>query len=108
MELEQASSRLRQEEREKSAEKEAVGRELSRLEEQKASLQKEYDDIIRRLWDEYELTRREAEENSAPVENVLEAQKELSEIKGKIKALGSVNMGAIDEYAEVSERYEFL
>ena len=39
-----------------------VGHELARLEERRNNLQKEYDEIISRLWEEYELTRREAEE----------------------------------------------
>ena len=37
-----------------------------------------------------------------------EAKKRLHEIKVAIRALGSINVGAIEEYKEVSERYEFL
>ena len=106
--LEKRSSELRRLEREKSAEKENVGRELARLEERKINLNKQYDDIIQKLWDEYELTRRQAEEVAVKIENLSAAQKRLSELKAKIKALGSVNVAAIDEYKEVSERYEFM
>ena len=42
------------------------------------------------------------------LESLSEAKKRLAEIKGKIKALGSVNVAAIEEYREVSERYEFM
>lgn len=80
----------------------------ARLEERKASLQKEYDEIISRLWEEYELTRREAEEVAAPIEDVGQSQKRLNELKGKIKALGTVNVAAVEEYKEVSERYAFM
>ncbi len=36
------------------------------------------------------------------------AQKESREIRERIKELGDVNVGAIKEYAQVSERYQFL
>lgn len=108
MEYERLSTELRAGEREKSAEKEKIGHELARLEERKASLQKEYDEIIRRLWEEYELTRREAEEIGTKIEDTAKAQKRLNELKNKIKALGTVNVAAVEEYKEVSERYEFM
>ena len=106
--LEKRSSQLRQLERDKSAERENVGQELARLEERKNNLNKQYDDIIRKLWDEYELTPRQAKETAVAVENISAAQKRLGDLKAKIKALGSVNVAAIDEYKEVSERYEFM
>ena len=108
MELEQKSVDLRKAERDKTAERENIGRDLSRLEERKVNLQKEYDEIIARLWEEYELTRREAEEVGQKIEQLTAAQRRLSELKNKIRALGSVNVGAIEEYKEVSERYEFM
>lgn len=108
MELERLSTELRAKEREKSAEKETIGHDLARLEERKANLQKEYDEIISRLWEEYELTRREAEEIGTKIENPDKAQKRLNELKGKIKNLGTVNVAAVEEYKEVSARYEFL
>ena len=106
--LEQASAQLRADEREAVSRREGAGRELSRLQERSDGLQKEYDGLINRLWEEYELTRREAEEAAAPIEDLPAAQRRLSELKGKIKALGAVNVGAVVEYQEVSERYEFL
>ncbi len=108
MEYERRSVELRAKEREKSTEKERIGHDLARLEERKANLQKEYDEIISRLWEEYELTRREAEAVGAKIENTAKAQKYLNELKNKIKALGSVNVAAVEEYKEVSERYEFM
>lgn len=108
MNLEKVSADLRRLEKEKINEKELSGRELARLEERKMNLQKQYDDIISKLWEEYELTRREAEQTVKPLEDVATAKKRLNELKSRIKALGSVNVGAIEEYKEVSERYEFL
>ncbi|MBQ8532238.1 MAG: chromosome segregation protein SMC, partial [Clostridia bacterium] len=60
------------------------------------------------LYDEYELTRSEAEKIGIEIEKPTEAKKTLAEIKGKIRSLGNVNVSAIEEYKEVSERYEFL
>ena len=93
--FEKKSVELRQKEKDLNSTREVSGRELARLEERKINLQKQYDDIIAKLWDEYELTKRQAEEIS-------------NEIKSSIRGLGSVNVSAIEEYKEVSERYEFL
>lgn len=106
--LEKKSVELRQKEKDLNSTREVSGRELARLEERKINLQKQYDDIIAKLWDEYELTKRQAEEISIEIENVSTARKRLNEIKSSIRGLGSVNVSAIEEYKEVSERYEFL
>ena len=106
--LEKQSAQLRAEEREKQSQRELTGRELARLEERKVNLQKEYDEIISRLWEEYELTRRQAEETVGRVEEPSKAQKRLNELKNKIKSLGTVNVAAIEEFQEVSQRYAFM
>lgn len=108
MNFEKRSVELRQIERNKTDEIEILGKELARLEERKINMQGEYDAIITKLWEEYELTRREAESISTPIEDIGLAKKRLNELKLKIKNLGSVNVAAIDEYKEVSERYEFM
>ncbi len=102
------SQQKRQQERELTATREKLGGEVARLEERRENMLKEYDDIIKRLFDEYELTRTEAERIAEPVENITEAKRELSEVKGKIKSLGNVNVSAIEEYKEVYERYVFM
>lgn len=99
---------LRQQSRGKLEERELLGREVARLEEKCAAAQKETDDILRRLYEEYELTRSEAEQKATAIEDMGLATRRLTELKNKIRALGSVNVEAIEEYREVSERYEFL
>lgn len=106
--FEKRNAQIRSFERDKNAEREISGRELARLEERKINLQKQYDDIISKLWEEYELTKREAEENAIEIEDSVKANKRLNELKQKIKGLGNVNVSAIEEYKEVSERYEFM
>ena len=106
--LEREAQSLREREREVTAQRENVGRELARLQERSENLQKEYEAILSRMWEEYELTRREAEEVGERIEDLPTAQRRLAELKNKIKALGAVNVGAVVEYQEVSERYAFL
>ncbi len=105
---EEMSSRLRLKQKTVNDEREKAGGELIRLEERKASMQKDFEDTVNKLFDEYQLTREDAEKLGIVIENIGEAQKKLSEIKSKIRALGSVNTAAIEEYKEVSERYEFM
>ena len=102
------ASELRGGEKEILARRENTGRELARLEEKRNAMQAEYDGIIARLWDEYELTRTQAVALAQPVEDDAQARRRLSDLKGKIKGLGNVNLAALEEYREVSERYTFL
>ncbi|MBQ6877181.1 MAG: chromosome segregation protein SMC [Oscillospiraceae bacterium] len=90
-----------------SKREEASGRLIkarTRLEE----MQIDYDRIIGQLWDEYEMTFSMAEEVAEEISEPQKANRRLSEIRNKIKALGNVNVSAIEEFKEVSERYEFM
>ena len=102
------SAQLRSEERSKSAEREKISGELARLEERKAQMEKQLDDAVNKLFDEYQLTKSDAEALNIVIEDYQQAHRSLQELKGKIRALGNVNVGAIEEYKEVSERYEFM
>ena len=108
MQGEAQQTALRQLSRDKADERERVGRDMTRLEEKCAAAQKETEDIVSRLYEEYELTLSEAEASAKPIEDMAEASRRLTELKNKIRALGSVNVDAVEEYKEVSERYEFL
>ncbi len=99
---------MRVEERGLAADREKINGELVRLQERKIAMVHEYDDTIKKLYDEYSLTRSEAEEKGKIPDDIPSAQRRLVELRGKIRALGSVNVSAIEEYKEVSERYEFL
>ena len=107
-ETEKAGVELRNSEKEKTLRREQIGGELARLTERKEVMVREYDEVIRKLYDEYELTRSEAEKIADEPENPAEAKRNLAEIKGKIRNLGNVNVSAIEEYKEVKERYDFL
>ena len=107
-ELDARASVLLQEERAKSSDREKLSAEVVRLEERKGIMEKELDDTVSKLYDEYQLTRSEAIELNIDLGDIAEARRKLQELKNKIRALGNVNVAAIDEYKEVSERYEFM
>ena len=107
-ELEQKAAQSRQAERELHARGETLARELAKLEERKIAIQSEYDSIITKLYDVYELTLSMAQELAAPIEDMNAANRELASLRSRIKALGSINVAAIEEYKEVSERYTFM
>lgn len=102
------SVELRALERNKGQEREKLSGEIVRLDERKIAMRKEYDELNDMLFEQYELTRREAEALNIVIDDMSAAKKRLHEIKVEIKKLGSINVGAIEEYKEVSERYEFL
>lgn len=107
-ELEKQANDLRLHERAKSEERERLSGDIARLEERKIAMRNEYDNLTSKLYDEYQLTRREAAALEIEFDDYSLAAKRLAELKSQIRALGSVNVSAIEEYKEVSERYEFL
>ena len=88
--------------------KEKLSAEITRLEERRETVCRDTDNIIRQLMEVYELTRSEAVQIAEKIDDMMAAQAELTTIKNKIRALGSVNVDAIEEYKEVSERYRFM
>lgn len=108
LEYERKENQLRQTQRQKSDRKETVSAEISRLNERIDSTNRESESIISQLWEAYSMTVAQAYESAEKLEDVPAANKRLNELKSKIRALGTVNTDAIDEYKEVSERYEFL
>ncbi len=88
--------------------KEKLSGDITRLEERSENIKRDSDNMIRQLLEVYELTRSEAIQIAEKIEDLTAAQQELTSVKNKIRALGSVNVDAIEEYREVSERYRFM
>lgn len=107
-ELEKRSNELRAKEKATLTDKEKLSGDIVRLEERKANMKKEYDELGDMLFEQYELTKPEAQALGIVIDDMAEAKKRLHEIKVAIRGLGSINVGAIEEYKEVSERYTFL
>lgn len=86
-----------------------LGQQKVKAEAKKAKLEEELDGIFAHLWEEYELTYSEAAKLRSEEEiNLAEANREIASLKAKIKALGSINIDAIEEYKNVNERFTFL
>jgi len=87
-----------------------LDKESFRLQSQKEKLDEDYENLINYMWEEYELTYGAAVELAA--DNVkadsANLKKDIARLKNEIKNLGNVNVNAIEEYKEVSERYEFM
>jgi len=83
-----------------------VQQEQSRVESKKTKTDVELENIINKLWEDYELTITTAEELRAEIPD--NAVRQINDIKAEIKGLGNINIDAIEEYNQVGERYEFL
>ena len=83
-------------------------RRSARIEQKKLAADMEEKQILDKLWENYELSHSAAEALRQPVENLPKAQKQISDLRRQISALGNPNIGAIEEYDRVNTRYEFL
>jgi chromosome segregation protein len=108
MEKEAAVARLGQENRALTDERERMSGEMARLAERRTAAENELNDTNSKLWEEYQLTAGEAKELCVEFESLTELRRSVAEVRGKIRGLGNVNVGAIEEYKEVKERYDFL
>ena len=106
--LEARRNTLNRESSDVISKREAAANELIRLQEKSADMQDQQNNISTKMWEEYELTRSEAAEKAIVLEDIPAAQKRLSELRGRIRGLGAVNVAAIEEYEEVSGRYRFM
>ncbi len=107
-EIDGRQTSYRQYSRDKAEERELAGREAARLEEKQQAAERQAADVEMKLLEEYELTRLQALDMATPIEDVAASSRRLQELKNKIRALGSVNPDAIEEFKEVSNRYAFL
>ncbi len=78
------------------------------LEQKKIGADNEEKQIVDKLWDSYELTRTEAQAVRQPLESAAKTTKLVGELRRSISALGTPNLGAVDEYKRVKDRYDFL
>ena len=83
-------------------------RALARAEQKKLSAEMEEKQLTDKLWDGYELSHSAAEALREPVESRAKAARRIADLRKEMASLGNPNIGAIDEYKRVSERYEFL
>ena len=108
MEAEAAKTRAERDAQEKSKDILTMERACAGLEQKKITTSMEEKQIIDKLWDSYELTPGTAVEKRGHIDSVTAGNRRIAELKRKISALGTPNLGAIEEYARVNERYTYL
>lgn len=86
----------------------SIQNEITRAESKYSRLELQLDELKNRLWEEYELTIMQADAWRKTVDNHQEALKVINSLKNRIKNLGAVNLTAIESYASLKERYEFM
>ena len=101
-------TRREREAQEKSKDILNMERACAGLEQKKVTTAMEERQIIDKLWESYNLTPGTASEHAGEIENIAAGNRRISELKRKIGALGTPNLGAIEEYARVNERYTYL
>ena len=107
-EVEASKTRAERDAQEKSKDILTMERACAMLEQKKVTSNLEEKTIIDKLWDSYGLTPGTAPEHRGEIESVTAGNRRASELKRKISALGTPNLGAIEEYARVNERYSYL
>lgn len=108
--FEKKQAEIREKLRDLNSKRDVLFREYTKLDSKRENLTTEHDRLAEKIWEDYELTYSAAVElNYAPItaEMKPEYSKRQTELRNKLRALGSVNVGAIEEYAEVKEKYEF-
>ena len=85
-----------------------VERSVSKLEQKRATSAMEEQQILDKLWENYELSHSTAQEQRIELESVAKASRRIGELKRAISGLGAVNVGAIEEFERVNTRYTYL
>ena len=86
----------------------SIQNEITRAESKVARFELQLDELKNRLWEEYELTVNQSDKWRRPIDSQSDAQKSINSLKNRIKALGPVNLTAIESYASLQERFEFM
>ena len=86
---------------------ETLKEQISKVEIRKSKYELDLEQIINKMWDEYEVTPNNVE-NYEKTENVQEVQSKVSDIRAKIKELGSINIDSIEDYKQTKQRYDFI
>ena len=108
LELEGKRTKADKEAQSKNSEILELERRSARIEQKKLAADMEESQILTKLWESYELSHSAAQELRQPVDSVAKAERGINELRREISALGTPNIGAIEEYERVNTRYEFL
>lgn len=80
---------------------------IVKIDVKKTKLEQDIEEIINKMWEEYEITPNNAGDFEKPT-NVSETTKRVNSLRNQIKNLGSINVDAIEEYKQTKQRYDFM
>ena len=80
---------------------------ISKMELKKSKIELELEQVVNKMWEEYEITPNNATEYEKPT-NVAAVTKKVNLLRDDIKKLGSINIDSIEEYKQTKERYDFM
>ncbi len=80
---------------------------IVKIDVKKNKLEEDINEIINKMWEEYELTPNNVVDYRKP-ENVQLTQKKVKDLRNEIRELGSVNVDSIEEYKNLKDRYDFM
>lgn len=106
--LKENITKIKSKEEDLILELEASEKELHKYQVTLARIETEKESLLNKLNEEYELTYAEALSFKEPIDNVTKLKENVVQIKQEINSLGSVNVGAIEEYKEVKEKHSFM
>ena len=81
---------------------------IVKIDVKKTKLEEDIQAIINKMWEEYELTPNNVQEEYKKPENVATTQRKVNNLRTEIKELGSINIDSIEEYKNMKERYDFM
>ncbi len=81
---------------------------VASIERKTLAAEMEEQQLVDKLWENYELTRTAAQPLRIELAGITAANRDITTLRRSISALGTPNLGAIEEYERVSERYEYL
>ena len=81
---------------------------ITKQEVKKSKIEYELEQIINKMWEDYEITPNNIEGEYKKPENVSETTKKVKHLRDEIKSLGSINIDSIEEYKQTKERYDFM
>ena len=81
---------------------------IVKIDVKKTKLEEDIQAIINKMWEEYELTPNNVQDEYKKPENVATTQKKVNNLRTEIKELGSINIDSIEEYKNMKERYDFM
>lgn len=86
---------------------EEIKNQANKIEVKKSKIDVELEQIINKMWEDYEITPNNAQEFKKAT-NIQETTKQVKKLRDEIKDLGSINIDSIEEYKQTKERYDFM